>query len=308
MRKSNIILGIALLAVVFFSDAYAALTCVSEEIVAVVNSDVITKKDLTDFTNFMRMQMAQAGMKSESEKKAQELKKDMLNKLIDDRLILQEAKKAEIKVDESKIKDRMKEIKKNYATEGEFVAELLKQGITEADIENRVREQFLMHNVVQSKIRNKIKIRPDEVTDFYNKHTLDFLVPGRRVYQMVSSTTEAGAKMAAKAMKEGDPLEPLVVKYELKIGSIEVERESALRKELEEAVASLIPGGVSEPVNVDNKFLVFKLETMEPSRQQTLAEVQDDITEFLYDQKMQGEMVKWIDELKANSYIKICQN
>ncbi len=69
-------------------DAYA-----QDKIVAIVNEDVITKRDLDEFIVFTRIQLSREYQGRELETKLQSMKLDLLNKLIEDRLILQEAKK-----------------------------------------------------------------------------------------------------------------------------------------------------------------------------------------------------------------------
>jgi hypothetical protein len=50
------------------------------------------------------------------------------------------------------------------------------------------------------------------------------------------------------------------------------------------------------------------LDKIIPTRQLTLSEAQDRINGFLYGNKMQAALVKWLDELKKQSYIKILQD
>ena len=63
-------------------------------------------------------------------------------------------------------------------------------------------------------------------------------------------------------------------------------------------------GEVSEPLKIKDSYYVFKLNKINPARQQLLSEVQDSIHEVIYEKKMQEEMVKWVDELKKKAYIK----
>ena len=66
-----------------------------ETVVAVVNNEVITKKDLNDFISFTRLQLAQYSLEDTEERISQMLP-DLINRLIEDRLILQAAYKADI--------------------------------------------------------------------------------------------------------------------------------------------------------------------------------------------------------------------
>ncbi|MCM8781050.1 MAG: SurA N-terminal domain-containing protein, partial [Candidatus Omnitrophica bacterium] len=93
-------------------------TCFAQnKIVAIVNNDVITQKDLEGFINFARIQLAAEYQGEELENKVQSLRPDLLDRLIDDRLLLQEAKNNNIKIDETRIKAKIEQIKRRYASD-----------------------------------------------------------------------------------------------------------------------------------------------------------------------------------------------
>ncbi len=83
-----------------------------DKIVAIVNKDIITQKDLNDFINFMRVQLSTQYQGKQLESKIQSMKLDLLDKLIEDRLILQKAKKDNMGIDPDRIKAKINEIKK----------------------------------------------------------------------------------------------------------------------------------------------------------------------------------------------------
>ncbi len=83
-----------LLLLIIFTAAYslqftAYNLFAQDKIAAIVNNDIITQKDLDDFLNFMRIQLSQDYSGKELENKIQAMKPDLLDRLIEDRLILQ---------------------------------------------------------------------------------------------------------------------------------------------------------------------------------------------------------------------------
>jgi len=70
-------------------------------------------------------------------------------------------------------------------------------------------------------------------------------------------------------------------------------------------VFALPPGGVSDPVKIDNAYYVFKILKVIPGYKQELVEAQNTINRILFERKMQEKMVEWIEELKKKAYIKI---
>lgn len=283
--------------------AYAA-----NKIIAIVNRDTITEKELSDFTAFMRIQFSKEFGEDEAEKKLASLKNELLNRLIDDRLVLQEAKKAKIEIESGRIKARLAEIKKRYKSDLAFQSDLLRQGLSQADVENKMKEQMLMYAVIEREIRSKIQIRPDDVTSFYNKNADKFLSPGVRELDVFIFDNRNNAALFSYNLRIGKKVEDLATRYSFTFEQLKASTRDELKKEISDAVFKLGPNQVSEPVPVDKKFYVFRLVNIVLPKQQALLEAQDSIYAYLFDQRMQEEMTKWLGELKKQSYIKILKN
>ncbi len=293
----------------FLPVSYLLTTVYAEDkIVAIVNSDAVTQKDLTDFLNFMRLQLSRQYKGKDLEEKVDSVKADILNRLIEDRLILQEAKKDKITIDEARIKSRISEIKKDYPSDIQFQAELMKQGLTQGDIEKKIREQFLMFSIVEQKVRSKITVRPDEVTEFYEKNKKDFNSGGGRELEAISLETDDLARTIAYNLKIGAKLEDLASRYPLIVNKLEIRNGEELKKDIEKAVSGLNINEISEPVKIDDKYYIFRVVNITSAKDLSLSEVSDKIRDLLFEKKMQEVLLRWLDELKKNSYIKITQD
>jgi parvulin-like peptidyl-prolyl isomerase len=276
-----------------------------DKIVAIVNNEVITQKDLNDFFHFTSMQLSRQYKGKELENKISSIKSDLLNRLIEDRVMLQEAKKEKLGIDEGRIKAKINEIKKNYPTDSAFQQDLMKQGLTQADVENKIREQFLMFQIIEQKVRSRISVKPDEVTKFYDNNKNEFYSGEERELEAFALENEDLAESFAYNLKSGKASVDLAGRYPFTVNSFSAIKGEDLKKEIEEAVFKLGINEVSDVVKVDDKYYVFRLLSIIPPRQHSLAEVQTKIQTFLFEKKMQDELAKWIDELKNKSYIKI---
>lgn len=275
-----------------------------DKIIAVVNNDVITQKDLDDFINFTRMEMAKGKTPSEFEAKSQEIRKDLLDRLIDDKLILQEAKRSGFIIEPSRVKARLDEIKKRYSSDREFQDTLIKEGLVQADIEKRIKDQIMMYLAVENNVRLKIAVAPDEVTSYYNAHKDKFSSTEKRDIESLSvSDLKAGREIVSK-LRSGIPSADVAREYAVEVNAFSAQS-GQLKKEIETAVFALKVGEVSDPLELNGRYYIFKVNNLIPPRQETLAEVQDEIYKFLYDKKTQEALVKWLDELRKRSYIKI---
>ena len=300
MKRIICLFALFLVCSVFLSTAYA-----QDKIIAIVNQDVITQKDYNDFLSFLRLQLSQQYKGRELEENVNNGKVDLLNRLIEDRLILQEAKKSNVYIDDARIKSRINEAKKNYPTDAQFQSELMKQGLTQADIEKKIREQFLMFNVVEKEVRSKITIKPEEVTQFYEKNKMDFNSGEGRELDAISLENDDLARTVAYSLKSGSNLVDLASRYPLTVNKLNVNQGDELRIEIESVVAKLGINEVSEPVRIDNKYYVFRLINITPAKELTLEQVQYRIQSLLFEKRMQEGLIRWLDGLKKDSYIKI---
>lgn len=298
------------IALVLFCNLFLGIcnSYAKDKIIAIVNSDVITQKDLEEFVNFMRMQLSREYKGKELEEKLQLMRKDLLDKLIEDRLILQEAIKEKVIVDESRVKEKIDDVRKHYGTEADFQRALAQQGLVQADIEARIREQILMYFMVDKKVRDKIVIKPNEVTNYYNNHLRELVYPEERELEVVALESMDLAKTFSYNLRRGEKLTDLATRYPITVNNMRVTKGEELRKEIEGVVFKLGMNEVSDPVRLNSKYYVFRPINITFPKQLSLKEAQNRIYSVLMNSKMQIELVKWLDELRANSYIKISQN
>jgi len=279
-----------------------------DKVIVVVNNEIITQKDLTDFLNFIRLQYSHQLQGKALEEKINSMKLDLLQRLIEDRLILQQAKLDKVTMEPSRVTAKIDEIKKRYTSESDFEVDLAKQGLVRADLENKISEQMLMYNLVEQKVRSKIMIRPDEITSFYAQNKGQFLKPEERILTLFILQDEEIAKTVSYQLRLGTKLGELAAKYAFTTDRLSASAGQHLRPEIEDTVFKLGVGEVSNPVKIDTQYFIFKLDDIIGSQQLSPAQAQDRIQGYLFEKKLQEELAKWLDELKKQSYIKILEN
>ena len=280
-----------------------------DKVVAIVNKDIITRKDLTDFLNFMIIQMSGKFSQEEIRQKLESAKSDILNRLIEDKLILQEAKKEKVYIDENRVKGKIEQMKAQFPGTREYEASIAQQGLTPADVESKVREQLLIYSVIETNIKEKITVEPAEVTHFYQEHASELKEPeGRKVTALITSDQKAAGD-ALDFVKKGGSFEDAAKKYAAELQDLGVLHREQSRKEIEDAIFNLKAGEVSSVVKLDSeKYYVLKVEEITPPKQVTLDEARDRIAGMIFEDKMQKGLTKWIDELKEKYYVEIKQD
>ncbi|MFC1805273.1 peptidyl-prolyl cis-trans isomerase [Candidatus Omnitrophota bacterium] len=279
-----------------------------EAIVAIVNEDIITGKDLNDFFNFMRMQFSQEYQGKELEEKIQSMKLDLIDKLIEDRLILQQAKKSGLFIEEAKVSARIAQVRSRYASDADFQAALQAQGLVQADIEGKIRDQMLMFDMIEARVRARIKVKPSEVNDFYAAHKEEFNIPEQKEFKAVGTDDKAAAEGIFERAKGGGDFEAIAQDYSLSTNTMRTSGKEELREDIEKVILELEIGQVSAPVKIDDVYYVFKLVGLISPRQESIAEAQPKINAYLLELKMQEELARWLDEVKKESYIKVFQD
>lgn len=296
----------------FICCLFSVLCCqallAQDKIIAIVNKDVITQKDLNDFINFMRLQWAAQYEGKELETRIQSMKLDLLDKLIEDRLITQRAKKEGIRISPERIKGRVNEIKRGYGSDSEFQDALAKQGLVQADLERKISEQLLMLTAIDMDVRSKIVINPAEVTDFYQENRSLFVLPEQREFESLAFNERPLANEAFNRLNNGEDMEAIAKEYSLSVSKLACVHNGELRKDIEDTVFKMNAGEISRPLKIEDSYYLIKLDKIIPPRQQSLTEVQDRIYTVLFNMKMDESLAKWLDEMKKSSYIKIMQN
>jgi len=281
-----------------------------EQILVIVNQEAITTKDFNDFLNFMRIQFS-ADEKNKTEEEVEEklkyIKDDLLQKLIEDKLILQEAKKQKINIDKNIIQKRIESIRKHYPTDTEFQEALYRQGLTLSDIEKKIEEQLLIYNAIDKNVKSRISIHPQEITAFYESHYQDFIEPEKRdilIFILDDYKKAQDAYAQINGQSQPDALEKLSLKTkELK----DIER-GQLKKEFDEIVFALAENCPSQIIASDDKYYIFWVKKITPAQNKSLAEVKQEIYDMLFEKKMQDNLKNWLDELRKKSYIEIKEN
>ncbi len=272
-------------------------------VIAIVNKEVITQNDLDEFVNFTRVQLLSKYSKEEAQKQITLMLPDLISRLIEDRLILQAAYKQEIVVDSSRVEARIKQIKRNYPEDVDFSEILAAQGLSLADVELKIREQILMRTIVEIKVMSKVAVKPAEVTEFYSEHVKDFVQPEKRLarFTIIDDSMIEEIKLL---VSQGSDLEAITQKYSLDITELGWVHKQQLRDEIASIVFELEVDKLFLALDLSDKY-IFELKDVKPPHEASLAEMQAEINEVLFESKTQEELTKWVEELKNEAYIEI---
>lgn len=278
-----------------------------DQIVAVVNKEVITEKDLVDFASFLHLQLSRQYQGSQLQEKMETLIPGLLEKLIEDRLILQQAAKSNVTVEDAIVRGRIDEIRRNYDSDEQFQADLRNQGLVPADLEKRSREQIMSMRLIDEEVRSRIQVQPEEVTRFYQEHPDKFAPAEERLVDMVTCEHEATAVSAAHDLRRAIALADVQKRYPVTASALTVRQGGDFRPDIQDIVFKLKEGEVSPPLWIDGQYYVFRLNEIIHSERPALQSVRDQIFAYLSQKKFEDTFKEWMDELKAKAYIRVME-
>jgi parvulin-like peptidyl-prolyl isomerase len=192
-----------------------------------------------------------------------------------------------------------------YPSETIFLNALSDQGLTLRDIERRIEEQLLILDMIEARVKNKIVINPREVTEFYEQHAGELVMPESRSVDALAIKEESQIEKIKELIAEGMDFDKISAVYNTEINKLGVVRRGQLKKEIEDAVFNLDAAAVSQPLELNGQYFIFRVEQVMTARNYTLAEAQEAIYSRLYELKIKERLVQWLAELKEKSYVDI---
>ncbi len=287
--------------------------------VAIVNDEVITQQDIDQLLAVLYAQYSQESKGYELLQKMEQVKKDILNQIIEDKLVLSRAKELGIKITESEIDERLDYIKKGFSSDEEFYKTLEIQGVTIATLKDRYRDQLMMKKLVDYEVKSKISVLPSEISDYYEKHKDQFKEGDKYGVKniLIKAKDEVSFELAKveiegvyNKLKEGGNFDDLAKQFSQgpnaeKGGDMGYIEQGQMLEALDKAIFKLKQGEFSEPVKSEIGYHIFKVEDIRYGKQASLEEVQKDVQMMLFQDKFKAQVNEWLLGLKKKAYISI---
>jgi peptidyl-prolyl cis-trans isomerase SurA len=280
-----------------------------DRIVAIVNSELIM---LSDVKREFETEQERLSREHRGHDLAQRLKTAeymALTKLIEQRLQLQEAKAKKVEVSDLEVKRALEEMKRQGSP----------FDIANPNHRQTVRDQLLLMRVVDQHIRGNITVGDSELKRFYHEHRDRFALPeeyqlSQIIIQPRSSDGLAEALTKARRamddLKRGEKFEDVAMQHSdaanaLQGGRLGLVRQGELIPAIEQAVAHLVPGGISDIIESPEGIQIIRMDDRKPKRFRQYEEVRREIQEQVYQQKSEEMYQSWLEDLKSKAYIEI---
>jgi len=297
-----------------------------DRIVAVVNDDVITLIELNNTLKPYTEKIRSLGYPSEKEQELFfKVRKDMLDRLINEKIEDQEIKRSKVNISEEQIDKTIERIKEtNYLSDEQLRTELAKDGLTMEAYRKNIKGEILRTRLVNLKVKSKIVITKEDVKAYYEKHIKEY--GGKQKYHLrhiimkvpLFSDTKMKLEIKAKMdeilekLKAGESFEALAAKYSESpaasdggnLGEFEFD---SLSPKLQKAIEKIKPGEFTPVLDTDQGYQIFFIEEISSAQGKTLEEVTPEIERKLFNESIDKKYGAWITDLRKQSVIKIIQ-
>lgn len=287
--------------------AQAART--EDRIVAIVNNEVITLSEMKADIRGEAARLREQYQGAELDLRLRQLQYRTLTRLIERKLQIQLARKKGHQVTDEEVRAAIRE----FERQGEQIDD------TDPQLLRTIKEQLIVWKVLEREVRSGVLVSEDELKRYYEEHPDQFVLPPEyHISQILiqprqgerAEQTQQRAMDLYAALKDGGDFADLARRVSdgaqaAQGGSLGFITQGELEQPLEDAIARLQPGDISEPINTDDGYHIIRLDERKPPEFRQYAEVKAEIHNFVYQQKSDDQYYKWMAELKDKAYIEV---
>ncbi len=297
--------------------------------VAVVNDDIITLSEVNEAGKPLFQRIAEQAPPGQLGEALKQARKSVIQKLIDKKIMAQEAKKYKLTVSDDEVDRALKRIlERNHTSMQQFREELARIGMNEKQYREDLRDQILRSKLVNLEVRSKVIIPESKIIDYYDQHYTEqvgnggyyILQIGVNPAKQKTDDPDKARQLARQKIEKiramalaGQDFRKLARQYSdlpsaVDGGDIGVFREEEMAPVMRKAVTRLKPGEISPVVETPDGFQIYKLLSSQEGQIITKVPyetVKEDIRETLYEQEMKKLYDQWMKKMRDQSYIKI---
>lgn len=290
-----------------------------EAIVAIVNDDVITLSDYKSEQELLYQSLQSQMQGEEFEDQYREMRKDLLDKMIIELLLSQEAEKKGINVNEQ-LKMMIENIKNenNIESDQELIQGFTQQGVDFNVWKEEQRKMLLRQGVIYSEVGSSIVIDDSEIVNYYKQHPEQYTEPVEYTLQAVYVSSEGKIEEEIQGRKDeiqgkldaGEDFSTVASEYSEgpekdSNGDLGTFKRGELAKNLEQAVEELKVDKLTPWLETPNGWYILKLKDRKESHLKAFDDCRGEIEQKLFGERNQQKLQEYLQELKKRSYIKI---
>jgi peptidyl-prolyl cis-trans isomerase SurA len=321
------------LAVALSASAHAQII---ERVLVKVNGDILTQTELEERqTAAIRARMGQ-DLKPDMINNSEELKKavdevtpQLLVDAIDELLLLQMGKEKGYHLSDEQFKAWLDNLRKeqNLGDDQKFQAALKQEGMSIDDLRKNVEKQFLVSQVQRDEVGSKLSITEEEARQYYLSHKNEFAEPAtvtlREILVEVPPTKQGGQTTISVAKQDEAEATAAALRTRVLAGEdfskVAGEASASASKanggligpinlaevsvSVQDLIAKMKPGDISQPIRTNRGVQILKLETIKPASIQPFEAVRDLVADKVHEARQQTEVRKFLARMRGQALI-----
>jgi peptidyl-prolyl cis-trans isomerase SurA len=283
---------------------------VVDRVVAVVNGDVITLFDLNFRLKPIMAQMQGKKLNDKERRRLQQMRGQVLDQMIADLLIEDEAEQLGIEVTDQEIKEQVDQFKESRGlTDEQFQQQLELEGVTLKEFKEKMRRDILKHRLLSYMVKSKVVVTEEEIEQNYQNRTK---APGQarevRVRLLLFPPNDSGDDVLRRIRSGDVTFAEAVQQHSVGPGSDQGGDLGFLSwKDLantwRDVLVDMKPGEVSEVFNIQGQNALLQLVEVKKGEKPDLADVREKIYEELYNKKLDALFQEYLQKLREKAVI-----
>jgi len=296
---------------------------VVDRIVAVVNQEIITFSEIEKWSRPFEQQI-QAEDRLERRERIQEVFRKILDRIIEEKLIEQEAKKSGIKVTSKEIEGAVEEVKqKNKIGQEELERALAAEGLTLEAFKKELEKRILRTKFVHSAVKVEQRAGEKELIEFFQNNVNQYRVnesyrPAHILFLILPEATpeqirgiRKKSQKVLEKIKEGADFAKMAMEYSEDTssrkegGDLGYFKKGELLPTLEREAMKLQVGEVSDLIRTEVGFHILKLLDRKGGEPPPFEEIKGKVQADYYEKELEKAYQQFLSKLKEKSIIEI---
>jgi len=245
----------------------------------------------------------------------QTLRRLVLEQMIDQLLLDQEARRKGIDLDEDEFTARLQALV--APEEGESLTQAVKaSGHTVAGWSRSMRRRMVHEKLVRAQVIENIPVTPSEMRAYYERHKEEFKQPEQVKVRHLAVSSHNTFRKVIREVRRGKSFGDLVSEHSITAdrtvgGTLGWVERGVLPPEFDEAIFSMRPGQVGprdKPVQTEMGYHIFKVEDRRKAHQMSFEEARPLIRERIRADKQADAYKEWLQRLRERATIEIDEN
>ena len=296
---------------------------VVEKVMAIVNGDILTLTEVQEQSVPLIRRMVMESSERSGTPRVDDTHKMVLERLIDQRLQLQEARTQGITTSAAEVDAYLEDLKKNanIKSNEDFQQVLAKEGLALPKLKKDVEDHLTILKIVGKEVRSKIIISEPEVRKAYEDEIDKFVEPTQVKLRYIlialprDASPEATSEEKKKAeqvllkLRKGEDFSQVAKENSAGPmadlgGDIGYVKKGELHPDVDKVAFSLREGQISDIIPLPSGFVIIKVEERRTPIQ-PYVEVADKIRAKLYGNRVEEKYQEWAQALRTKAYIEV---